>query len=434
VDAAFLDDFDAWAAEYEEMRSDVSANGVPLPDIDDQGLTAYQRRILAVGVLEGMDRETYMTRVADFADEATIAGTWDTAARIAMTDSQGVAGEVIFADFACGVMIPFTEFGRELRIDAGKKSDRCHEVAGAKAYNRWLADFCSEAAGLRAGVIQIRPYDMEETLEEVRRGHDSGLFGGVQLPLMDPDCGVPSYNDPRYEALWIVCEELGLPINNHVAPGPMELFARYGSDPHQTVMLSLYDSFTFTRRPFLFMLVAGVFESHPDLKVVFTESLADWVAPWLRELDSHFTELRWQAGYRNVNRLKPSEYFKRQCYVGGSFMARHEALDIVAGGFEDCAMFGVDFPHAESTWPDTYLNLQDTFGGLDQGAVSKVLGGNAMRLFSFDEHKVLSVASRVGPFIEDFRETLPDDKRPMWRGPRLDWDHPWPRISDKVQH
>jgi predicted TIM-barrel fold metal-dependent hydrolase len=63
--------------------------------------------------------------------------------------------------------------------------------AGLQAHNRWLVDFCADAPGRRAGIVQITLHDIEASVAEIRWAHDAGLRGGVLLPGTPPGIGLP---------------------------------------------------------------------------------------------------------------------------------------------------------------------------------------------------------------------------------------------------
>ena len=59
-----------------------------------------------------------------------------------------------------------------------------------------MADFCSDLPGRRAGMVQILLNDVDKAIEEIRWGKEPGLFGGVLLPGVPPDAGIPQLYAP----------------------------------------------------------------------------------------------------------------------------------------------------------------------------------------------------------------------------------------------
>ena len=71
--------------------------------------------------------------------------------------------------------------------------------AGLKAHNRWLADFCAETPGRRAGMAQIFLNDVDDAVAEIVWAREHGLFGGILLPGVPPDSGLPPLFAPDYD-------------------------------------------------------------------------------------------------------------------------------------------------------------------------------------------------------------------------------------------
>ena len=129
---------------------------------------------------------------------------WDAPKRDKELDNDGVTAEVIFPgpDAATGSM--GAPFGAGLVLHAEVPPDLM--LAGAKAYNRWLAELCQHTPERRKG-LAIAPIlgNVDAAVEEIRRSHGSGLTGGVMIPAMWGD--YPSYAHDIYDPVWAVCEE-----------------------------------------------------------------------------------------------------------------------------------------------------------------------------------------------------------------------------------
>ena len=78
----------------------------------------------------------------------------------------------------------------------------------------------------------------------------------------------------------------------------------------------------------------------------------------------------------------PSTYYYRQVY-GCFFRDVHGVASLDACGVDN-VMFEVDYPHSDSTWPDSRAVAAEIMGGLDAGVVHKLVRGNAINLFGLD--------------------------------------------------
>lgn len=311
-------------------------------------------------------------------------GEWDAAVRMRELDGDGVAGEVIFPQMA-----PFGAGLLQYRHDVTPE----HNLEGCRAYNRWLADFCKTHPHRMAGVALINVDDIDVTVKEIRQAKDQGLWGGVLLPTSTGEH--PFYHHPRYEPLWAVCEELGMPIQSHSGWSP-----DYGDVPCATAMyISEVDMWA--QRPFTAMMWSGAFERHPGLTYVLTETGVGWILEKLRVLEFKAQEPMFKHFTKGLS-LGPTGYFRQNCFIGASFLKPHEARFRHDVGI-DKLMWGSDYPHLEGTWPNTMKAITETFGEYPEDEIRDLLGRNAARIYGFDVDALRPVADEIGPTIAQIR-------------------------------
>ena len=310
-------------------------------------------------------------------------GEYDAQVRLQELEADGIAGEVVFpqmAPFGAGLM----QYRRPIAPE--------HNLAGNRAYNRFLADLCNHNPGRHAGVVIINVDDIAVSVQEIRDAHAMGLFGGVLLPTSTGEH--PFYHHyERYAPLWSVCEELNMPVHTHSGWSP-----DYGDVPAATPMF-ISEVDMWAHRPFTAMLWSGAFEKHPALRLVLTETGCSWILETLRTLQfkadnpifAHFT--------KDLS-LSPTEYFQRNCYIGASFLPLHEVGDRHRIGV-DKLMWGSDYPHMEGTWPNTMDKLRETFADVPEGEIRTMLGDTAIDVFGFDRAKMRTIADRIGPQLSD---------------------------------
>ena len=214
------------------------------------------------------------------------AGHHDPAARLADYDHDGIAAGVIFHGSMNMEPIPFISAGL-----AKAKTMESPELAavGMSIYNRWLADFVSEAPHRHVGLAYLPMWDVDAAIAEVEWAHEAGLRG-VNFPAMR-DGELPEYNRSVWEPLWSVCEALRMPLVTHVGAGTGARYSKL-----EGVALLQYESGAFTsRRAVWWLIFAGVFERHPELKLVVTETPGNWFPSTAAELDASVGLLRGQA-------------------------------------------------------------------------------------------------------------------------------------------
>jgi predicted TIM-barrel fold metal-dependent hydrolase len=311
-------------------------------------------------------------------------GEFDPEVRLQELEADGTAAEVIFPQMA--------PFGAGL-LQYREPVDPEHNLAGNRAYNRWLADFCNTHPGRHAGVAIINVDDIEVSCQEVRDARQSGLFGGVLLPTSTGDH--PFYHHPRYEPLWELCEELEMPLQTHAGWSP-----DYGNTKSATAMyISEVDMWA--QRSFAALVWSGAFERHPGLKLILTETGTHWILERLRVLE-YKANLPFFSHFSAGLSLTPTEYFKRQCYIGASFMPKQEGEGRHQIGL-DRIMWGSDYPHMEGTWPNTMDALRATFSDYPEDEIRAILGTNAMQAYGFDPALIDPIGERVGPSLASIR-------------------------------
>ncbi len=350
---------------------------------------------------------------------------WDSERRLRETEADGVVAEVVFPNtsppFAPTMM---SEFG-----EAELGDDHPRRWAGIQAHNRWLADFCKEAPGRRAGVAQIfLPY-VEESVKEIRWARENGLFGGVLLPGAPPGSGVEPLYAPKYEPIFAVCEELGMPLNHHSGGATPD----FGMYLPQSLAMFMLEVTWWAHRSLWHLMFSGVFERHPNLQFVLTETGVGWAPGVLEELDTFYRRMKhndqcseYIFGGPTVAKMSllPSEYFARQCHIGASFLpprdcARRQEIGV------DRIMWGSDYPHVEGSHPYTREHLRLTFAGVPEDQIQRMVGLNAAELYGFDLDRLAPLAAKVGPTKAEIAQPLDygDVPRPALKCPAFGEDN-----------
>ncbi len=334
-------------------------------------------------------------------------GLWDPQVRLQHMDEQGIAGDVLIPDFAPWD-VPFgaLDGGMEKRggiIERGQMYEPELVAAGCHAWNAWLADFCTHSPDRFAGMALVPAHDPSRAAEEVRWAAEAGMRGGILLPGQFP--GLPGYHDPMYDPMWQALAETRMPVNIHVGND----LPKYEGEEAFTLIST--EQMFFGRRTLWFLMWGGVFERFPDLKVVFTEQDCYWVPQTLNELEDIYDGQFSGAPVRKQLSLRPSEYWRRQCYAAATFMSRPEAERRHLIGIDNI-MWAGDYPHIESTWPYTQLVIRHTFNGIPEEEIAQVLCGNAAELYGFDVEKLDVIAEKIGPSVDEVSRPLSPEEFP----------------------
>jgi predicted TIM-barrel fold metal-dependent hydrolase len=129
-------------------------------------------------------------------------------------------------------------------------------------------------------------------------------------------------------------------------------------------------------------LFSGVLVRFPDLRLAYSEGQIGWLPYILERADDVWSEHRAWGGVRDIVPEPPSSYYYRQVY-GCFFRDQHglESLDRVG---VDNITFETDYPHTDSTWPNTKAVAEKMMAGLPDDAIRKIVRGNAIRMLQLD--------------------------------------------------
>ena len=321
---------------------------------------------------------------------------WDSTRRTADLEADGVVAEVVYPNtippfFPTAGLVATTPTAEEVEL----------RLAGLRAHNRWLAEWCAEQPERRAGIGQILLNDVDEAVRDVHWIADHDLRGGVLLPGVPPDAPIPPLHAPDYDPVWRACAERGVIVNAHGGGASPD----YGMYP-ASLSLWLMETAWYSHRPLWAFVLSGVFDRFPGLRLVLAEQGIAWVRTALDSMDVFYAQLA--AG--NVGELTfvepfllermPSEYWSTNCAIGASFLHRDDCERRDALGV-DRIMWGSDYPHLEGTPPFSKESIRKTFAGVAEAEVRAMLGGNAAEIYGFDLDALDPIAARVGPAVAD---------------------------------
>jgi predicted TIM-barrel fold metal-dependent hydrolase len=335
---------------------------------------------------------------------------WDSDRRIAETESNGVVAEVLFPN----TVPPFFAQGNLTALEPNA-ADYERRWAGLQAHNRWLADFCAEAPGRRAGCAQVFLNDLDDTLAEVRWAKEHmEVFGGILLPNVPPNSAVPPLWDPHYEPLWDLCEELDVVCNIHAGSGLPDF-----GDQEAARAIMLIELAWYAHRAVWHLIFGGVLERHPKLRVVLTEQGTGWIPRGLDTLDWFHRRIThggaaeavfFGAAAKQMS-LTPTEYFQRNFWVGASFLRPSESELRYDVGI-DRIMWGADYPHSEGSYPYTTEALRAAFAAVPPAETRMMLETTAADIYGFDLASLRTIGDRVGPTVADVAQPLDPDEYP----------------------
>jgi predicted TIM-barrel fold metal-dependent hydrolase len=257
-----------------------------------------------------------------------------------------------------------------------------------QAYNDWLSEFCAARPARLIGVPQLSMEDPLAARDELARLAKRG--GLPHVNILASRAQPPVYDD-AWEPFWALAEEIGIPIGFHLAVVVKKtrldeaqrsaanlvvtIASQYAQEPPGIQLLESMTGVIFN----------GVLDRHPKVKIVMAEAGLAWVPSMIQGLDI------WYQRSRDGRRLTgekppalpkklPSEYFHRQIWI--SFVDDPLGVKMVGNVLDaDKVMFGSDYPHPASTWPNSQAAIAAQIECLPAATVQKITRDNARSLF-----------------------------------------------------
>jgi len=252
--------------------------------------------------------------------------------------------------------------------------DPAAAVALARAYNDWLAEYCSADPQRLYGAAMLPFQDPQAAAAELRRAaRELRVHAAFVRP--NPCCG-RHIGDAAFAPVWAAAEEEGVAIGVH--EGSSNTIRTLGADRYFNPLLLHAMSHAFEQMlACATLIVTGVMERHPDLHFAFLEAGGGWAPYWMWRLDE---QVKGFGRYAGEMKRMPGEYFQRQCWV--AFEGDEDTLPALlphVGGAR--IVWGSDYPHHDATFPGAVQKLRVLIEPLPANARRGILGANACALY-----------------------------------------------------
>jgi predicted TIM-barrel fold metal-dependent hydrolase len=287
-----------------------------------------------------------------------------TALRLADMDRDGVDATVMY-----GPIVPLLIADSELRRV-------CY-----RAYNDWLGEFCATRPERLVGAGLLPIDDPKSAADEVRHLKKIGIRTCV---LLAARVETPLWED-AWEPLWAAGAETGLPIGFHLSGG-LRTVAMSGPRAHHPGNMGVRVSCSTIQmdEPLAAVIFSGALERHPGLKIVLAETGIGWLPYMLERMDDTYAKFVDAPDYWRLHgglaiSRPPSAYFHRQIWA--TFQTDRAGLRLLDVLGEDRVMWASDYPHADSTWPESQPAIAENFKDVPPRARRRVLCDNARELY-----------------------------------------------------
>jgi predicted TIM-barrel fold metal-dependent hydrolase len=299
-------------------------------------------------------------------------GCYDPKARVADMELNWVDASLSFPSFP--------RFCGQTFLEA---TDRELAEACVYAYNDWMVDeWCGDSDGRLIPLCLVPLWDAELAAAEARRNAARGVRA-VCFSEIPPHLGLPSIHSGLWDPFFAACEETRTVVCMHI--GSSSKMPATSADAPTAVAATL--SFGNAMSSLTDFLFSGVLVRFPTLKLAYSEGQIGWIPYILERADDVWREHRAWGGVADIVPEPPSTYYYRQVY--GCFFRDRHGIDSLRTVGVDNTTFETDYPHTDSTWPDTKRIAEEYMAGLPGDVVYKVMRGNALRMLDLpaDPHR-----------------------------------------------
>jgi predicted TIM-barrel fold metal-dependent hydrolase len=294
-------------------------------------------------------------------------GCWDRDQRVADMELNWVDGS-----------LPFPTFPRFCGQTFHEGDDKELGLACVQAYNDWMVEeWCAPSGGMNIPLCLVPLWDPALAAAETRRNAERGVRA-ICFSELPTRLGLPSIHTGHWDALLQVCDETGVTLCMHIgssssnpAASPDAPGGVGGTLAFNNSMASLAD-----------WLFSGKLIQFSRLKLAYSEGQIGWIPYALERADTVWEQHdSWQHSKELVPEPPSSYYYGR---IFGCFTADRHGLGSLDEVGVDNICFETDYPHTDTTWPDSRAYVEKILAGFDDDVVYKVLRGNAIKMLELD--------------------------------------------------
>jgi len=297
-------------------------------------------------------------------------GCYDVDERVRDMSANGVLASLNFPTFPhfCGQLF-------------ARCKDKDLAIAVARAYNDWHIDEWCGAYPDRFIPCAITPFwDPELMADEVRRIAAKGCHA-VTFSENPEKLGHPSLHSPHWDPFWKACEDTRTVVCLHIGSSSALLLT--ATDAPADVMISITPMNSFLALNDL--MWTPVFRKFPEIKLAMSEGGIGWIPYALERMDYVFEHHHAWTG-ADFGGGRPSDVYRQHiitCFIDdASGLEQRHRIGV------DSMTWECDYPHSDSTWPNSPELLGKTLHGIPDDEIDKITHLNAMRVFQFDPFSI----------------------------------------------
>jgi predicted TIM-barrel fold metal-dependent hydrolase len=343
------------------------------------------RQIATIGLnaVAGKRREEFSPEPITYEDMR--AGCYEPAARVADMDQGGVLASMLFPSFPryCGQVFH-------------EAKDKELALLCVRAWNDFILEELAGAYPGRFIPMMIIPlWSPKGAAAEIER---TAALGAKSIAFSEnpTKLGLPSIHTDHWDPVFRACEETGFVLSMHV--GSSSNLIRTSEDM-PTLAFMAYSAAANQAGTLLDWLFSGNFERYPGLKIALSEGSIGWIPYFLERAEQVVDKQRFWASRFDIDMNATHDRGEEKAaarfsldtdirrlfkdHVFGTFIEDQAGLRLLDTIGEDNVMLECDYPHSDSTWPDTVNLARKWLGDLPDDVQHKITVGNARRVYDF---------------------------------------------------
>lgn len=312
---------------------------------------------------------------------------YEPAARVEAMNADGVLAAMLFPTLP--------RFCGQTFLEA---DDKELALVCVHAYNDWMIqDWCASEPGRFIPLVIVPLWDVELAAAEVRRCAELGAKS-VTFSENPSKLGLPSIHDAdRYwDPLWAACDETGLPLSMHIGSSSESVKPSPDAPLIESLTLNVMNGVV----TFVEWMYSGILLRFPTLKIAISEGGIGWM-PWaIERLRRDLDRQQWaresdfqgnlltgdmrenhRSKFGGVGHFDPMDVYNGQVF--GCMLADDWGWDLLSYLGTDNVMIETDYPHSDSSWPNSVEVAKRFTGHLPDEDRYKILQGNARRVYNF---------------------------------------------------
>ena len=247
-----------------------------------------------------------------------------------------------------------------------------------KTYNDWVAEFCRANPKRLKAVAMLNIDDVPLAIKEMERASQMGLVGAM-ISCYPPEN--KAYDSKEYDPLWAAAQDMDFPLSLHIGtvrPFPGSQFV----DVDNMSPAFFVNVDHWVRMSVAHLILSGVFERFPKLRVGVIEHELLWALHFLDRLDYTYTQRPpgdLYGWHRFKNDMLPSDYFRQNIFLSFQEDGLGVKFRNVLG--VQNLMFSSDYPHYEGTFPRSRQIVEEICSGCTEEETANIAGENCGRMY-----------------------------------------------------